>query len=58
MDKEYSNLTQMLNECPQAKSYFDSLPDYVRSSIQERGDNVQTQTALHGYAENLLKGDG
>lgn len=56
--QEYINLNSMLNTCQEARSYFSSLPDYVRDSIVKRGDNVCNMEDLKSYADNLLKGDG
>ena len=55
--QKYANLTEMLQQNPAAKKYFNSLPDYVRETIRERGDAVRHIESLKDYAENLLRGD-
>lgn len=56
--KEYKSLGQLLKEEQSAFQYYSSLPDYVRSMIQQRSQNVCTMEQLQDYAENLLRGDG
>ncbi|MGI6169630.1 MAG: hypothetical protein ACOYI4_08035 [Christensenellales bacterium] len=56
--KKYPTLKVLLQNNNQAKSYYESLPDYVRESIASRGDNVNSLASLQDYAENLLRGDG
>ena len=46
MEHSYSGLTELISQDAQARAYFMSLPDYVR-----------TADTLHRYAENLLAGD-
>ena len=58
MAKKYSGLFALIEQEPQARSYYDSLPDYVRSSIEQRADHVNSYQSLRDYAENLLRGDG
>jgi len=57
MHKKYPNLTTLLAKDTAARRYYDSLPDYVRSMIGSRGDNVNSLESLQDYAENLLRGD-
>ena len=45
-----------MNE-PEAKRYYDSLPDYVREQINTRPAGVNSLASLKGYAENLTRGD-
>lgn len=58
MMAKYKDLDELLDENDECRQFFSSLPDYVRETIQERGDNVCTESALHRYADNLLRGDG
>ena len=53
----YHNLTEMLAVNHTAHAYFDSLPDYIRQMITERGSNVHTADELQAYADKLLRGD-
>ncbi len=54
---KYAGLDQLLQHEQEARSYFDALPDYVRSSIEERKQSVNSFESLRDYAENLLRGD-
>ena len=53
----YSDLNNLLHSEPEAKRYFDTLPDYAREQIQTRANNVNSFASLKNYAENLLRGD-
>ena len=57
MEKKYTNFNHLLENNPAAKQFFNGLPDYVKSSIAQRGDNVCSEKSLHTYANNLLQGD-
>ena len=57
MEQRYSSMYAMLEQEPEAKRYFESLPDYVRAQIGTRADSVNTYSGLRDYAENLLRGD-
>lgn len=57
MKKERMNLQNLINEDKKAHVYFSTLPDYIRSSIEQRGDNIHSFTELRNYADNLLSGD-
>ena len=54
----YPNLNALLRSEPRAKSYFDTLPDYVQSHIITRGSSINSLDSLQDYAENLTRGDG
>ena len=54
---KYPNLTALLQSEPQAKQFFNALPDYVQSQITTRGGNVNSFDSLRDYAENLTRGD-
>ena len=56
MGQKYASLDALLAEDSQAKSFYSSLPDYVRESISQRGGNVNSFESLKDYAENLLRG--
>ena len=53
----YPDLNALLRSEPEAKHYFDTLPDYAREQIQTRSGNVNSFASLKDYAENLLRGD-
>ena len=58
MVKKSPSLDALMAAEPEAKHYFDSLPDYVRDHIRTRAGSVNSIASLQDYAENLLRGDG
>lgn len=56
--KTYRDLFALLRDDPEAKRYFDTLPDYVRDQIGTRADGVNSFASLKDYAQNLTRGDG
>ena len=56
--RKYPNMYELFKSDPQAKQYFDKLPDYVRDQIGTRAGGVNSFESLKDYAENLLRGDG
>lgn len=56
--KHYSDLDALLQSEPDARRYFDTLPDYARDQIRTRSDGVNSFASLKDYAQNLLRGDG
>jgi len=58
MSKTYLGLNSLLNDDPQAKQYYNNLPEYVREHINTRAHNVNSFNSLKDYAENLTRGDG
>ena len=56
--QKYQDLHTLLDKSPAAKSFFNTLPDYVRESICQRADYVNSMASLKDYAQNLLRGDG
>ncbi len=57
MKMKYANLHALLRAEPDAKRYFDELPDYVREQIAVRPEGVNSFASLQDYAENLTRGD-
>ena len=53
----YPDLNTLLHSEPEAKHYFDTLPDYAREQIQTRSGIVNSFDSLRDYAENILRGD-
>jgi len=53
----YPDLDALLRSEPEARSYFDTLPDYAREQISTRADSVNSFASLKNYAQNLLRGD-
>lgn len=56
-NQQYSGLVELLSQDSQAQAYFDSLPDYVKESMQERPQGVNSLESLCHYAEKLTRGD-
>lgn len=54
---KYPDMDTLLREEPEARHYFNGLPDYVRDQISTRAGNVHTFESLRDYAENLLRMD-
>lgn len=54
---KYPDLNTLLRQEPDAKHYFDQLPDYVRDQIATRAGHVNSFASLKDYAENLTRGD-
>ncbi|MCM1235630.1 MAG: hypothetical protein NC489_36490 [Ruminococcus flavefaciens] len=55
--QHYSDLNTLLRSEPEAKHYFDTLPDYAREQISTRADSVNSFASLKDYAQNILRGD-
>ncbi len=53
----YPDLHALLKDEPEAKQYFETLPDYVREQISTRPQGVNSFESLKDYADNLLRGD-
>ena len=53
----YPDLNALLRGEPEAKHYFDTLPDYAREQISTRADGVNSFDSLKDYAQNILRGD-
>lgn len=54
---KYPNLETLLHREPEAKQYYDTLPDYAREQIRTRSGSVNSFESLKDYAENILRGD-
>lgn len=54
---KYPDLNALLQSEPEARQYFDTLPDYAREQIGTRANHVNSFASLKDYAENLLRGD-
>ncbi|MCD8355469.1 MAG: hypothetical protein LUE11_02700 [Clostridia bacterium] len=54
---KYPDLYALLADAPEAKQYFEKLPDYVREQIGTRAEGVNSFESLRDYADNLLRGD-
>jgi len=58
MSRKYASLDQLLKSDPEARAYFDRLPEYVRDQMSARSDSINSFESLSDYADNLLRGDG
>lgn len=54
----YQSMGALFEAEPEAKRYFDELPDYVQDQINTRANSVNSFENLRDYADNLLRGDG
>jgi len=52
-----SDLSTLLRSEPEARHYFDTLPDYAREQISTRADSVNSFASLKDYVQNILCGD-
>ncbi len=57
MQKKYSGLNELIQEDSMASKYYESLPDYVKQSIDARKQNINSLASLRDYAENLLRNE-
>ena len=55
--EKYRDLYQLIEKDSAACEYYYSLPEYVRSSMEERSEGVNSFESLRRYAENLTKGE-
>ena len=55
--KTYPDLFELLRKDERARAYFASLPEYVRTSINDRPDGINSLESLHAYVENFLSGN-
>lgn len=58
MSQKYASLDILLRQDPDARAFFDRLPEYVREQIRTRASSVNSYESLSDYADNLLRGDG
>lgn len=56
--EKYDGLGEMLKSSTEAFDYFTGLPQYARSMIARRSQNIHSLEELQDYADNLLRGDG
>lgn len=54
---QYPDLHALLQADPEARSFFNALPDYVRDQISTRPGGINSLESLSDYADNLLRGD-
>lgn len=57
MQKKYSDLSELLRDNEEARSFFHALPDYVQETMRERPDGINSFESMRHYADNLTRGD-
>lgn len=57
MQEQYQNLYQLIQQDSEAGRYYSCLPDFVKESISQRADSVNSFENLRDYAENLTRDD-
>lgn len=57
MQKQYQDLYSLIQEDKEAGRYYSCLPGYVKDSISQRAENVNSFDTLRDYAENLTRAD-
>lgn len=57
MGPKYSGLYELIENDNEASDYFDNLPDYVRESVYEREQNINSFDSLRDYAANLMRNE-
>lgn len=57
MPKKYAGLHELIEQDKEANRYYQSLPDYVKDTMQTRSQNINSFSSLCDYAENLLRND-
>lgn len=57
MEQKYSGLDTLIQQNAEAGRYYSSLPSYVKESVRQRADGVNSFESLRDYAENLLRAD-
>lgn len=61
MDKtvlRYPDLEALLRSDPEARRYYDELPDHVREKICERPAGIRSLDSLKGLIEDINSGSG
>lgn len=57
MQKQYQDLYSLIQQDKEAGRYYSCLPGYVKESISQRAENVNSFESLRDYAENLTRAD-
>lgn len=55
--KTYPDLHELLRNESEARELFASLPLYVRTSINDRPDTINSIESLRTYMNNMTQGD-
>ena len=57
MLKKYNDLYNLIQDDENAYNYFNNLPEYVKSTMTDRADSINSFESLRRYAENVTQGD-
>lgn len=57
MKTKYDGLHDLIDDDNRAKEYYNSLPDYVKESIDARQQSINSFESLQDYAQNLLRNE-
>lgn len=52
---DYQSTTELLQNCQNAKTYFNSLPVYVQENIKQCGVEITNEAQLHQLAQHLIE---
>lgn len=55
--QHYEDLYSLIRQDSEANRYFCSLPNYVRESMNQRAQSINSIESLRDYAENLTRDD-
>jgi hypothetical protein len=55
---KYVDLFDLLDKEPQAKTYFNKLPENVKQQIQGQSKNIDSFDSLRNYAETQNRSNG
>ncbi len=58
MMKTYPDLFALLRGESEARKLFADLPMYVRTSMNDRPNSINSLQSLQDYAHNLTRGEG
>ena len=53
--QKYHDIFELIQNDPNAKAYYEKLPDYMREQIGTRAEKVNSFASLRDYAENLAR---
>lgn len=53
----YKDLYTLIHDDPEANQYFRSLPNYIRESIGQRAESINSIESMRDYVENLTRDD-
>lgn len=55
--KTYPDLFELLRNDEEARKLFESLPLYVRTSINDRPNHINSLSSLRSYVDGFTKGN-